>query len=131
MKTFKQFNAQQRVQNHVNTFRDYVSKELGISHLPEVKLINDKADALVNTSFGKYHPDEKYIEVNIADRHIADILRTLAHELVHHKQNEEGKLHREAGETGSDFENEANSKAGVFMRNYGKNNPGIYEEVVK
>lgn len=131
MKTFKEFSAQQKVQNHVNTFRDYVSKELGISDLPEVRLINSKAEALVNTSFGGYHPGEKYIEVNIAGRHIADVLRTLAHELVHHKQNEEGKLHKYAGETGSEFENEANSKAGVLMRNYGKKNPNIYEEVIK
>lgn len=128
MKRFKQYIAEQQVQDHVNTFKDYVSKELGLENVPEVRLINDKAKALVNTSFGGYHPGEKYIEVNVAGRHIADVLRTLAHELVHHKQNEEGKLHGEAGETGSNCENEANSKAGIIMRNYGKKNPGIYEQ---
>jgi hypothetical protein len=47
--------------------------------------------------------------------------------MVHHKQNLDGVLTNYAGETGSEFENEANSVAGIIMRNYGKQNPRIYE----
>jgi hypothetical protein len=32
-----------------------------------------------------------------------------------------------SGETGSNIENEANAKAGVLLRNYGKSNEQIYE----
>lgn len=116
------------ISNHINDFKSYAAQELGLQAVPNINIVDDRAAALENTSFGSYSPGAKNINVNVAGRHVADVLRTLAHELVHHKQNEDGRLTHNAGETGSDFENEANSKAGVLMRNYGKKNPGIYEQ---
>jgi predicted ABC-type ATPase len=59
-----------------------------------------------------------------------DIFRTVAHELVHHKQNEDGRLGHnvaEEGATGSDIENEANAVAGKIMRWYGKAFPQSFQ----
>jgi Zn-dependent peptidase ImmA (M78 family) len=55
-------------------------------------------------------------------------MRSVAHELVHHHQNERGDLkgHAEEGADGSIIENEANSKAGEIIRIFGKQNPEIY-----
>lgn len=128
MLKFNEYLEEQKVHDHIKTFMDYAMNELEIAEKPKLQVINDKKTALINTSFGGYAPDEKTIYLNIAGRHVADILRTLGHELVHHKQNLDGILHQYAGETGSEFENEANSKAGVLMRNFGKTNPAIYEE---
>ena len=77
-------------------------------------------------SFLLYQP----ADLNVGGRHLADCLRTLAHELVHHKQDVDGRFDgvEMAGETGSTFENEANSEAGIMLRNYGRANPCIYEE---
>jgi hypothetical protein len=47
--------------------------------------------------------------------------------LVHHKQNLDGRIDYESGETGSDIENEANAKAGVLLRDFGKKNNEIYQ----
>jgi hypothetical protein len=47
--------------------------------------------------------------------------------LVHRKQDEDGRIDYESGETGSDIENEANAQAGVLLRDYGKVDNGIYE----
>jgi hypothetical protein len=47
--------------------------------------------------------------------------------LVHRKQEEDGRLKINSGETGSPIEDEANSKAGVLLRNFGKINNNIYE----
>jgi Zn-dependent peptidase ImmA (M78 family) len=58
---------------------------------------------------------------------MADILRTLAHELVHRKQHEDGRINYESGETGSEIENEANAQAGILLRNFGKLNKQIYQ----
>jgi ribosomal protein S27AE len=58
---------------------------------------------------------------------MADILRTLAHELVHHMQNGKGELDSDSGEDGSPSENEANSTAGIIMRKFGRDNPEIFE----
>ena len=120
---------EQMVQQHVNDFINHAKKHLGVDQLPNVELINNKKMAQENTSFGGYYPGEKVIRVNIAGRHPADILRTLAHEMVHYRQDMNGDLENVemAGETGSTFENEANSEAGVMIRNYGRTKPSIYE----
>ena len=59
---------------------------------------------------------------------MVDIMRSLAHEMVHHQQNERGDLgHNEnEGDDGSTLENEANAKAGEIIRIFGKQNPEIY-----
>ena len=69
----------------------------------------------------------KKIWIYVKNRNMADILRTLAHELVHYKQLLDGALNSESGKTGSDEENEANAQAGVLLRDFGKVNPVIYE----
>lgn len=125
MKKFSDFNKQKDI---INDFVSFTSKELGLKEVPKVEFSDSKQEALNNRSFGYYHPGENRIMVNTGGRHIADVLRTLGHELVHHKQNEDGILHSKAGETGSTFENEANSVAGVLLRNYGRSNPKIYED---
>lgn len=128
MHSFKKFLEEENTKNHINDLVNYACQHLGISQPPHIEVIDDKEYSKNNKSFGGYSPHNSSIKVNAAGRHIADVLRTLAHELVHHKQNEDGRLTQNAGETGSDFENEANSTAGIIMRNFGRANPGIYEE---
>lgn len=41
---------------------------------------------------GNYNPNDKSITLFITDRHHVDILRTFAHEVIHHWQNENGNL---------------------------------------
>jgi len=132
MLKFKQFLAEAELKNHIDEFVKYAQQELEIAEPPKVIVVDSKEEAAKNKSFGAYAPGLKTIYVNVAGRHIADILRTLGHEMVHHKQNEDGLLQsvEMAGETGSTFENEANNRAGVLMRNYGRANP-IYEEIEK
>ena len=72
-------------------------------------------------------PSEQKIMVVVHNRNMVDILRTLAHEMVHHMQNQDDRLDPKSGEDGSPEENEANSLAGVIMRQFGRNNPHIYE----
>lgn len=119
----------QMVQQHVDDFMGHAKEHLRLQELPKVELVNNKRVAQENASFGGYYPGEKTIRVNIAGRHPVDILRTLAHEMVHYRQDMNGELDdvAMAGETGSTCENEANSEAGVMMRNYGRAKPSIYE----
>ena len=74
-------------------------------------------------SFGMYAPDDNILAVALANRHPVDILRTVAHELVHFKQNMNGELTPDSGETGSPHENQAHEIAGVIMRNFNKRYP--------
>jgi Zn-dependent peptidase ImmA (M78 family) len=78
-------------------------------------------------SFGYFSPNDNKIWVYCANRNMADILRTLAHELVHRKQDEDGRINYESGKTGSEIENEANAMAGVLLRDFGKQHEEIYQ----
>ena len=112
----------------IGEFIKYACKDLGIQKLPSrLTLSYDTAAAQEKRSFGYFDPNNNQIWVYVKNRNMADILRTLAHELVHRKQDEDGRIDYESGETGSDIENEANAQAGVLLRDYGKVDNGIYE----
>lgn len=125
----KMFLEQPEDENEITVreFIDFVVDRLGITELPEIVLHNDPAWSRQNHSFGRYTPELHTLEVNLANRHVMDILRTTAHELVHCKQNQERALPDQAGETGSDWENQANAMAGVIMRDYAEHNPRMFE----
>jgi hypothetical protein len=97
-------------------FVKFVVKELGMKTLPKNIKFADDAYAAQHMTFGTYNPESDEIVIVKGIRHPVDVLRTLAHELVHHKQREDGKELN--GEDGSDVENEANSTAGTLMRKF-------------
>lgn len=89
--------------------------------------LTSKNDGL--ETLGNYDIDKKKINVLTKNRAIPDIIRSIAHEMVHHKQNSEGELsgNQEEGKDGSEWENEANAKAGEMVRKFGRENPEIYD----
>ena len=112
----------------IEDFIAFACNHLGINpNDVNVQLSYDSREAQDMASFGKHTPSDKIIRVVASNRNLADILRTLAHELVHHKQNIENRLYVGAGDDGTDIENEANAEAAVIMRKYGKANPIIFE----
>jgi Zn-dependent peptidase ImmA (M78 family) len=130
---FKEFYIEQTSRNAIiNNFVGFVIDSIGISKPhPKIILNNDKDFGAKNKSFGHFNVGNNEIVVAIANRNLADALRTLAHELVHYKQKQAGKLELnnadKSGADGSDIENEANAIAGVILRKYGKLNPAIYQ----
>jgi hypothetical protein len=110
----------------VRDFVDFAGDRLGLERAPKIKLIRDPKQAAERKSFGGYMPGGG-IEINIGNRHIMDVLRTLAHEMVHHKQDINGELNDRSGEDGSPQENEANAKAAVIMRLWAKMNPELFQ----
>ena len=105
-------------------FVKFTVKELGLKSLPKnIKFEGDDYSAQ-HLTFGTYNPYTDEIVVVKGQRHPIDVLRTLAHELVHHKQREDGKELN--GEDGSDIENEANAKAGELMRKFRTVRPEIF-----
>jgi hypothetical protein len=115
----------------IKDFIDYCQSNLEIEQLPTIELTEDKSWPATYRSFGQYLPSQKSLTLYIGNRNLADILRTLSHELVHHRQNELGTLKNDSGNTGSDIENQANSISGILMRNYGQINELIYESKLK
>ena len=112
----------------IGEFIKYAIKNLGIQNPPRnLSLSYDTNKAKEMRSFGYFSPNDNKIWVYCANRNMADILRTLAHELVHRKQDEDGRISYESGKTGSEIENEANAMAGVLLRDFGKQHEEIYQ----
>jgi|TARA_B100001094_G_C18041201_1_gene725089 hypothetical protein len=115
----------------IDDFVDFVKKELKIDNDVEVKLQNDK-DGIKTTAVYKYKDgeDEKFedseIRVYTLGRALVDVLRSIAHELVHHMQNEKGELEGKVSNVGGPIEDEANSVAGEMIKKYGLKDPEIY-----
>jgi len=121
-------NSNEEKSSIIDNFIEFVGKTIELNgNYPTVSIIDKDGEASKRKSFGGYYPELEKIEVIIKNRNLGDVLRTLAHEMVHHKQNIEGRLENNSGDTGSDIENEANSLAGIILREYGKLNTRIYE----
>jgi hypothetical protein len=115
-------DTEHNVNNFVKKFTPWIAEQLGIEKLPKIVLL----DKPVDTTFGQYDPNTRSIRLVTTGRHPIDVLRTLAHELTHYKQDSEGNLPAGAGETGTPQENEANANAGVVMRGFAENNPEYF-----
>jgi len=114
-------------QKAAQEFVKFVAKFLQLKTLPRrVVLSNDPEFPKDNLTFGHYTPMTDEIVVYKGNRNIVDVYRTLAHELVHHKQREENKPLD--GSTGSSTEDEANATAGIIMRKFRHMHPEIYAE---
>jgi N-acetylglutamate synthase-like GNAT family acetyltransferase len=107
-------------------FVNFTKKFLNIDDDVKVVLAFSRTSDLKTTA---YYDLNGLVKVYVKDRALVDVMRSIAHELVHHKQNLEGRIKDTAkdGDDGSLIENEANSIAGVIIRKYGKLYPEIYE----
>ncbi len=109
----------------VDALRDFLPiavKHLKLTNLPKIHLARNIQDTHVPT-FGRFENEPPVVTVNIENRHPNDILRTLAHELVHYAQGTRGMLDSDSGQTGSPEEDEANAEAGVIMRQFNTDHP--------
>jgi hypothetical protein len=112
---------------HLNTLMEHMVKlvkefvvwcrpRLGLQGKIRITLVNHELVQGKQYSFAHFDPQANTIRVCVKDRHPIDVLRSLAHELVHQAQGQRRELTSEDGVTGSDIENEANALAGILMR---------------
>ena len=113
----------------IDALRDFLPlavKHLKIKELPKIKLLGDvETDHM--PSFGKFSNEDRTVHLGIKNRHPNDILRTLAHEMVHYAQGEQDRLDADSWQTGSTIEDEANAEAGVIMREFNQQFPQYME----
>jgi glycerol-3-phosphate cytidylyltransferase-like family protein len=120
-------NKAWNLQNGIVSLTKYMlDNGMNISPLPKLKFIdNDKenADGLLGKT-AYYDPLEKSITIYTLNRHPKDILRSYAHEIVHHVQNLENRLNNinttNTNEDGAlpEIEKEAYEKGNMILRNW-------------
>ena len=120
----------------------FAQKRMGFKKPPTLNLISDEGNAgkpLGKTAY--YDPQSMSVTIYTDGRHTKDILRSLAHELVHHTQNENGMLN-DSGYHGAGYaqknkdlrqsEKEAYLKGNMCFRDWEdglkQDKPTIYNE---
>ena len=103
-----------------------IDNGMNIKPLPKIKVIKDDkenaSDLLGKTAY--YDPSNKSITLYTFGRHPKDILRSFAHEMIHHEQNLNGKLGNitttNTNEDGDlpEIEKEAYEKGNMMLRNW-------------
>ena len=118
-------DLEQQKRYFVEIFKKFLPiamQHIELSNLPTMKFLID-VNSPEQPTFGSYNSDTNTLQVALANRHPNDILRTIAHELVHYKQDLDQELSEHSGETGSPAENEAHAIAGIVMRHFNKKYP--------
>jgi type IV secretory pathway VirD2 relaxase len=108
-------------------FAKFVKEELGIKNMPTISLQNGRKELKTTASYD-YTKENKIVKINAKNRALVDVMRSLAHELVHHKQWEDGKLKVRPADIGSPEEDEANALAGRYIKMFAQKDDTIYDE---
>ena len=106
-------------QKIIKDFVKFVTKELSIKSTPKIILQKERGQ-LKTTAVYQHEPKSHEVRVNTKNRALVDVLRSIAHELVHHSQGENGRLETKHPNIGGVIEDEANAKAGVFVKKFAK-----------
>ena len=74
-----------------------------------------------------YEPEHDRSKININERNLVDVLRTVAHELVHAAQDQKTvSPELDTGLPGKEIENVANAMAGKIIRDYTESHPEFF-----
>lgn len=112
----------------LNSFVKFVKEQLELKSVPTISIQNHR-NGLKTTANYDYTKENKIVKVCMKNRALVDVMRSIAHELVHHKQWEEGRLNGpKPPDIGGEIEDEANAKAGQFIKMFAKQDPTIYDE---
>jgi hypothetical protein len=111
----------------LNRFVKFVKNQLELDTVPVISIQNHRENIKTTANYD-YTKDEKIIKVCSKGRALVDVMRSIAHEMVHHKQFEQGRLKVQPPDIGGEIEDEANAKAGQYIKMFSKEDETIYEE---
>lgn len=122
VKTFMRYLNEAKEET-ITDFVRFAARELGLQQEPNIEFL-DVRDGEMTTA--AYSPSDCSMKIYRGNRATFDICRSIAHEMVHQMQDENGD--ELDGTTGSPCEDEANALAGRLIRMYGSENDSFYEE---
>lgn len=112
---------------YIRSLAEFMSKRIKLRPFPKIKISNrNQGDDEVFIKTGWYDPSEKLVMLFSRGRHPKDVLRSFAHEMIHHCQNLEGRL-AEGSYEGQDIinddrlmnlEKEAYLKGNILFRSW-------------
>lgn len=108
-------------------FVEFVCEKIGMENPITIHFRNGRDEYIKTTA--SYVPSENSNHINYQGRSLVDICRSIAHELTHNRQIEIGKfnLGEKVQNIGGEIENEADSVAGMLIKDFTHNNG--YDEI--
>lgn len=108
-------------ENTVKRFISFCIKYLSLVDNVDIQLVDERKKHKIKTTAYYNHEDKKVV-VYAKNRMLVDVLRSLAHELVHAQQWEDNRITLPVPDVGGIIENEANAVAGIIIKKF------IYQE---
>ena len=82
-----------KINKEIGSLLAFAKKRFGFKNIPKVVLQDDPNNAVkILGKTAHYDPSSQEVHIYVTQRHPKDVLRSLAHELVHHTQNENGEF---------------------------------------
>ena len=114
--------------NLLNEFVTFAVQFLEIKSKPLITLKADRKGLKTYAQFEFGNGKQPKVATYVKGRSLADIMRSIAHELVHCKQLEDGELDGEKPkDIGGKIEDDANAIAGQLVKTFGYRHDNIYE----
>lgn len=102
------------------TAKDFIKfccKELDLTGDFKCILCHDRdKNGVVTTAY--YRDKDKLVCVYAKNRMLGDVMRSVAHEMVHKKQYEDNRIELPVQDVGGEIEDEANAVAGQLVKKY-------------
>ena len=111
----------------IQEFVKWCCSRLNIDRPPQFEFSTDTQDAQDNHHTGGYRLGSDTIWVYVKNRNLVDILRTIAHELTHYRQDQIGMIKPGSSRPGSGIELTADMMAGTLVKIWGRKHHDIFE----
>ena len=114
-------------------FCAYCANMLPIEGEYDVYVVADRMRHDITTT-AAYHTGRNICKVYGKDRSLVDVLRSIAHEMTHMMQDQQGLLVGHIQDAGGFHEDQANARAGELIKRFAKQkdaNKRIYESYFK
>lgn len=118
----------------LDDFVIFCQDKLGIQSMPEIELLAYKIPEMTTAC---YNPKTNVLNILSGSRALVDVLRSIAHELVHRQQDEQGRLKPGDGpgydgrqDIGADYENEANAVGGALIKEFSRFYDGLPQDQI-
>ena len=125
--------VEQELKPYITELVDFMVKQgLNITPVPRIEFVEDEENAKVTLGRTAYYdPNNKVITLYVTRRHPKDVLRSFAHEMIHHMQNLEGRLENMSGTTNvnedgylANIEREAYDNGNMIFRSWENDREG-------
>jgi hypothetical protein len=100
-------------------FINFCGDKLEIDCEYEVYIVEDRPEHNITTT-AYYDPNNKIIKIYGKNRAFVDVLRSIAHEMTHMRQDINGEITGPVQDIGGYHENQANAMSGALIKMFAK-----------